>query len=51
MWQVIAESWPRAVDARAARADWGFAPKFDLAGMTQDMLAQLTARRNAVKRG
>ena len=49
--QAIAESWPRAVDAQAARADWGFAPKFDLAGMTQDMLAQLRARRDAAKPG
>jgi nucleoside-diphosphate-sugar epimerase len=49
--QAIADSWPRAVDARAAREDWGFAPKFDLAAMTQDMLAQLRARRDAPKPG
>ena len=49
--QAIADSWPRAIDAQAARADWGFAPKFDLAGMTQDMLAQLRARRDAAKQG
>ena len=47
--QAIADSWPRAIDAQAARQDWGFAPKFDLAGMTQDMLAQLAARRDAAK--
>jgi nucleoside-diphosphate-sugar epimerase len=51
MRQTIADSWPRAVDAQAAREDWGFAPKFDLAGMTQDMLAQLRARRDAAKPG
>jgi hypothetical protein len=39
------------VDAGAAREDWGFAPKFDLAAMTQDMLAQLRARRDAPKPG
>jgi nucleoside-diphosphate-sugar epimerase len=49
--QAIADSWPRAVDAAAARQDWGFAPRFDLAGMTQDMLAQLRARWDAPKPG
>jgi nucleoside-diphosphate-sugar epimerase len=49
MRQTIADSWPRAVDAQAAREDWGFAPKFDLAGMTQDMLAQLRGRQDAAK--
>jgi nucleoside-diphosphate-sugar epimerase len=49
--QAIADSWPRAVDAEAARQDWGFAPRFDLAGMTQDMLAQLRARRDVPKPG
>jgi len=39
--QAIAESWPRSLDASAARADWGFAPKYDLAGMTADMLVRL----------
>ena len=49
--QAIAESWPRAVDTQAAHEDWGFAPKFDLAGMTKDMLAQLRARSAAQKAG
>jgi nucleoside-diphosphate-sugar epimerase len=49
--QAIADSWPRAVDAAAARQDWGFAPRFDLAAMTQDMLAQLRARWDAPKPG
>jgi len=39
--QAIAESWPRSLDASAARADWGFAPKYDLTGMTADMLVRL----------
>jgi nucleoside-diphosphate-sugar epimerase len=39
--QAIADSWPRSLDATASRADWGFAPKFDLEAMTQDMLARL----------
>ena len=42
--QAIAESWPRSLDDSAARADWGFAPKFDLEMMTADMLARLRAK-------
>jgi nucleoside-diphosphate-sugar epimerase len=49
--QAIADSWPRAVDTQAAREDWGFTPKFDLGGMTKDMLAQLRARMAAHKAG
>jgi nucleoside-diphosphate-sugar epimerase len=39
--QAIAESWPQSLDDSAARADWGFAPRFDLEAMTADMLARL----------
>ncbi len=42
--QAIADSWPRAMDARAARDDWGFSARFDLAGMTADMLDKLARR-------
>jgi nucleoside-diphosphate-sugar epimerase len=28
--QGIVDSWPADVDDRAARRDWGFAPRFDL---------------------
>jgi nucleoside-diphosphate-sugar epimerase len=42
--QSIADSWPEALDARAAGEDWGFAPRFDLAAMTTDMLARLGAQ-------
>ena len=45
--QSIAESWPRSIDAGAARKDWGFAPQFDLASMTKDMLARLRAKIEA----
>jgi nucleoside-diphosphate-sugar epimerase len=41
--QAIAESWPDALDATAARREWGFAPRYDLAGMTADMLDKLSA--------
>jgi nucleoside-diphosphate-sugar epimerase len=45
--QSIADSWPRSLDAGAAREDWGFAPRFDLAAMTADMLARLGAKTMA----
>jgi nucleoside-diphosphate-sugar epimerase len=46
--QSIAESWPHSLDTSAAREDWGFAPQFDLAAMTADMLARLSAKMSAV---
>jgi nucleoside-diphosphate-sugar epimerase len=42
--QSIADSWPRSLDDSAARADWGWAPRFDLAAMAADMLARLRER-------
>jgi nucleoside-diphosphate-sugar epimerase len=36
--QAIADSWPRRVDDSAAREEWGWAPAFDAAAMTRDML-------------
>ena len=39
--QSIADSWPQSLDASAAREDWGFAPRFGLAAMTEDMLCRL----------
>ncbi|HYA79814.1 MAG TPA: NAD-dependent epimerase/dehydratase family protein [Methylocystis sp.] len=42
--QSIADSWPQSLDAGAAREDWGFAPRFDLAAMTKDMLQRLQAK-------
>jgi nucleoside-diphosphate-sugar epimerase len=42
--QAIADSWPRHMDDSIARAEWGWSPRFDLAAMTQDMLAKLTAK-------
>jgi nucleoside-diphosphate-sugar epimerase len=47
--QEIADSWPCTIDDSAARADWGWEPEYDLAAMTQDMLARLTARQRHVK--
>ena len=42
--QAIAESWPRRVDDSAARAEWGWRPRFDAREMTADMLEKLAAR-------
>jgi nucleoside-diphosphate-sugar epimerase len=45
--QSIAESWPHSLDTSAAHEDWGFAPRFDLAAMTADMLARLEGPSSA----
>jgi nucleoside-diphosphate-sugar epimerase len=39
--QRIADDWPASVDDRAARADWDWAPEYDLDAMTEDMLEHL----------
>ena len=36
--QGIADSWPNSMDDSAAREEWGWEPKYDLATMTADML-------------
>ena len=42
--QAIADSWPRSIDDRAAREEWGWQPSYDLAAMTADMLEKLSQR-------
>lgn len=42
--QSIADSWPRSMDDTAARKDWGWCEKYDLAAMTSDMLSHLRQR-------
>jgi nucleoside-diphosphate-sugar epimerase len=42
--QEIADSWPQAVDDRAARSEWGWSPRFDLPSMVRDMLRALRTR-------
>ncbi len=42
--QAIADSWPRSLDDRAAREEWGWQPSYDLAAMTIDMLDKLGKR-------
>ncbi len=39
--QAIADSWPESLDDSAARAEWGWAPRFDLAAMVAEMLEKL----------
>jgi nucleoside-diphosphate-sugar epimerase len=48
--QAIADSWPRRLDDSAARAEWGWRPRFDRAAMTADMLEHLAARAAAAVR-
>lgn len=39
--QKIANSWPNSLDDSAARAEWGWNPKYDLDKMTVDMFDKL----------
>lgn len=45
--QEIADSWPNSIDDSAARKEWGWKPKWDLASMTEDMIKHLRARKEA----
>lgn len=47
--QAIADSWPRSLDDSAARNDWGWKPKWNLAVMTDDMLDRLARRHSQGK--
>jgi nucleoside-diphosphate-sugar epimerase len=49
--QAIAGSWPRSLDDTAARADWDWLPRFDLAAMTTDMLTQVGSRTGGTRTG
>jgi len=39
--QQIADGWPKSIDDRAARGDWGWQHEFDLNKMTNEMLKHL----------
>jgi nucleoside-diphosphate-sugar epimerase len=39
--QAIADSWPKSIDDRAAREDWGWKPQFGLEEMTEDILKHI----------
>ncbi len=45
--QGIVDTWPAAVDDSAARRDWGFAPRYDLAGAFRSYLIPEIRRRYA----
>lgn len=42
--QAIADSWPQSIDDTQARADWGWAHKYDLDAITKIMLDNLRQR-------
>lgn len=48
--QEIAAGWPQSIDDAPARRDWGWAPRFDLQAMVDDMLANLAERAPHDKR-
>jgi len=41
--QAILDSWPCALDDSVARADWGWAPRYDLDAMTADLVPKIRA--------
>ncbi len=44
--QKIANSWPNSMDDNCAREEWGWNAKYDLAGMTVDMIDKLRVKLN-----
>ncbi|HSJ15891.1 MAG TPA: NAD-dependent epimerase/dehydratase family protein [Longimicrobiales bacterium] len=42
--QAIAQSWPKRLDDSAARAEWGWAPRYDMAALVADMLEKLATK-------
>ncbi|MEN8134621.1 MAG: NAD-dependent epimerase/dehydratase family protein [Thermodesulfobacteriota bacterium] len=46
--QTIADSWPDQLDDSAARSQWDWAPRYDLDGMTEDMLARLSEKLKSI---
>jgi nucleoside-diphosphate-sugar epimerase len=42
--QAIADSWPRSMDDSAARNEWDWSPRYDMASMTEDMITKLRPR-------
>lgn len=48
--QEIVDSWPADVDDSAARADWGFSPRYDFEQAFRDYLLPTIRERYAVRR-
>jgi nucleoside-diphosphate-sugar epimerase len=49
--QAIADSWPRRIDDRAARHEWGWKPEYDARSMVKDMIAQLSLKLKPAGKG
>ena len=49
--QRIADSWPNRLDDSAARAEWGWKPRFDDRAMVKDMVQQVGAKLKHSQRG
>ncbi len=47
--QGIADTWPRSIDDSAAQDEWNWQPRYDLASMTEDMLAKLRQKLRTVR--
>jgi len=43
--QQLADSWPDSIDDSAARDDWGWAPRVDLARLTETMLTEIQKKK------
>lgn len=48
--QVIADNWPKSIDDKEARNDWGWEPKFNLKSMTSVMLKKLEEKYKKIKK-
>jgi len=46
--QAIADSWPRHMNDRAAREEWGWQPQFNLEQMTKDMIERLAIKLKSI---
>jgi nucleoside-diphosphate-sugar epimerase len=44
--QKIADKWPKSIDDKKARNDWGWTPKYNLSSMTLEMLEKLKEKYN-----
>ena len=43
--ETIARSWPHRIDDSAAREEWDWAPRHDVASTTADMIKELSSRQ------
>ena len=42
--QAIADSWPNSIDDSAARVEWGWNPRYNMAAMVKDMIEKIGSR-------